>query len=85
VGAGKAPPPLVDDPVGETPKSPLHDHAGEVIAELGDPSARGLSLVVKLGLAGVIVAACYAWISAHAPRATRPAGWHGAYEMGGRV
>ena len=71
-GAGKASPsplPRVDDSVGETPTTPLQDHAGEVLAELGELSkAQGLSLFVKLGLAGVILAACYGWIRAHSPR-----------------
>jgi len=86
--AAKAPTPAVieDEHVGETTKSALQDHVGEVIAELGDPAAQGLSLYVKLGMGGLILAACYGWVRAHGPRAGRvPAGRHGAYEKSGQV
>lgn len=43
-------------------------------------SDEGLSLVVKLLLAGVIVAACVVFIKAYASRQTGFAGRHGAYE-----
>jgi len=81
MGTAKAPPPQVEDHIGETSKSPLNDHESEVIAEFGEPSAEGLSLFMKLGLAGIILAACYAWIRVHSPRNSRvSAGRHGAYE-----
>ncbi|KAK5124020.1 Peptidyl-prolyl cis-trans isomerase B [Meristemomyces frigidus] len=86
VGAGKAAPPapLDDDHIGGTSKSPLQDHASEVVAELADSSAQGLSLLMKLGLAGTILAACYGFVRAHSPRSSRvPAGRHGTYEKGG--
>ena len=81
----KAPPPQLEDHIGETSKTPLNDHESEVIAEFGEPaSVEGLSLFMKLGLAGIILAACYAWVRAHNPRSSRAsAGRHGAYEKGG--
>lgn len=87
VGAIKAPhpPSQLDDNIGGTDKTPLQDHASEVVAELGNgASEEGLSLFMKLGLAGVIVAACYGFVRAHSPRSSRvAAGRHGAYEKTG--
>lgn len=80
--------PKVQGNIGDTPKTPLHDHASEIIAEQGDPAQEGLSWVMKLGLIGVILAVCYGWIRAHSPHGSGsggsvPAGRHGAYEKTG--
>lgn len=81
--AGGASVPEIKDNVGETSKSPLHSHADEVEAELGQGSA-GLSPLMKLGLAGLILAACYVWVrvysSGGSSTAAAGAGRHGAYE-----
>lgn len=79
----------IKDNVGETPKSPLHSHGEEVEAEaagLGRDTA-GLSPLMKLGLAGLILAACYAWVrsgsgsgSSGAGAGGVSSGRHGAYE-----
>ena len=85
-GAGKAPPVTTDEHIGGTSESSLQDHAGEVIEELGDPSTEGLSLIMKLGLGGILVAACYAWVRAHSPRSSKSnSGRHGAYEKSGSL
>ena len=73
----------VNGAVGETAEDPLHNHEEETIAELGDPSTLGLSIFTKLGVLGIIVAACYAFVRSHSPGRTSPAGRHGAYEKGG--
>lgn len=84
MGAGKTPPPQLEESIGETLKTPLQDHASEVIAEFGEHSEQGLSLLMKLGLGGLVLAACYGFVRAHSPRTSRvPAGRHGAYEKGG--
>lgn len=84
MGAGKTPPPQLEDSIGGTSKSALNDHASEVAAEFGDASEQGLGLFTKLGLAGLVLALVYAFIRANSPRVTRmPAGRHGAYEKGG--
>lgn len=52
-----------------------------VVSQSDSKSDEGLSLVVKLLLAGVIVAACVIFIKAYASRQTGlAAGRHGAYE-----
>ncbi|KAI7235361.1 Peptidyl-prolyl cis-trans isomerase [Hortaea werneckii] len=74
--------PEIKDNVGETSKSPLHSHGDEIEAELGQGSA-GLSPLMKLGLAGLILAACYVWVrvySSSGGSSTASAGRHGAYE-----
>ncbi|KAI7523114.1 Peptidyl-prolyl cis-trans isomerase, partial [Hortaea werneckii] len=75
--------PEIKDNVGETAKSPLHSHGDEVeAAELGRDTA-GLSPLMKLGLAGLILAACYAWVrgsSSSSSGAGGVSGRHGAYE-----
>lgn len=49
-----------------------------------DPaSEEGLSLVVKLALAGAIFAACFAWVRARGSSRVGSAGRHGAYEKVG--
>ena len=58
----------VDANIGGTSKMPLQDHASEMLAELGDATSDGLSLFVKLGLAGAIVAICVGFIRAHGSR-----------------
>lgn len=85
--AGKAqhPPSLDDKPIGETSKSRLNDHEGEIIEELGSAAAEeDLSLFVKLCIAAVILALCYAFVRAYSPRSrSTVAGRHGAYEKTG--
>ncbi|KAI7342525.1 Peptidyl-prolyl cis-trans isomerase [Hortaea werneckii] len=76
--------PEIKDNVGETTKSPLHTHGDEVEAQLGRDTA-GLSPLMKLGLAGLILAACYAWVrsgssSSSSAGAGGVSGRHGAYE-----
>ena len=53
----------------------------DVVAQLGETTAaaEGLSLLMKLGLAGLILAACYGFVKANSPRRTAHAGRHGAY------
>lgn len=46
-------------------------------------STEDLSLVIKFGILGVIVAVCYAFVRSRSPRRTPMAGRHGAYEKGG--
>jgi len=53
------------------------------VPQLDSASEQGLSIVVKLCLAGVIFAACFAFIKAVAPRRAVVAGRHGAYEKVG--
>ena len=65
MGTVKAPAAQVDANIGGTSKMPLQDHASEMLAELGDATSDGLSLFMKLGLAGAIVAICYGFIRAH--------------------
>merc|ERR1712230_179892 len=76
--------PEIKDNVGETSKSPLHSHGDEVEAELGQDATAGLSPLMKLGLAGLILAACYVWVrgfgSGGSSAAAAGAGRHGAYE-----
>ncbi|KAI7155471.1 Peptidyl-prolyl cis-trans isomerase [Hortaea werneckii] len=76
--------PEIKDNVGETAKSPLHSHGDEVeAAGLGRDTA-GLTPLMKLGLAGLILAACYAWVrsgsSSSSAGAGSVSGRHGAYE-----
>ncbi|KAI7182189.1 Peptidyl-prolyl cis-trans isomerase [Hortaea werneckii] len=74
--------PEIKDNVGETAKSPLHSHGDEVEAELGRDTV-GLSPLMKLGLAGLILAACYAWVRSGSSLSSGGAGVsgrHGAYE-----
>lgn len=77
--------PEIKDNVGETAKSPLHSHGDEVeAAGLGRDATdtAGLSPLMKLGLAGLILAACYAWVrgSGAGGSLAAGAGRHGAYE-----
>ena len=53
------------------------------VSQVDGASEEGLSLVVKLLLAGVIVAACVAFIKAFASRRTGFADKHGVYEKVG--
>ncbi|KAI7319539.1 Peptidyl-prolyl cis-trans isomerase [Hortaea werneckii] len=80
---GVASVPEIKDNVGETAKSPLHTHGDEVeAARLGRDTA-GLSPLMKLGLAGLILAACYAWVrgaGSSSAGAGGVSGRHGAYE-----
>lgn len=80
----KAQPPVqIEDNIGGTDKSPLQDHESEIAAELEDTAAAvaGLSLLVKLGLAALLLAACYGWVRARSPKSSRSnSGRHGAYE-----
>jgi hypothetical protein len=83
-GGQAAATPDLKDSVGGTDKTPLNDHEGEVLAELGDKTADGLSLLWKLALGGAILGSCFAWVRWNSPRAGRAyAGRHGAYEKGG--
>jgi hypothetical protein len=87
-GSGKPPQPPVrqDEHIGETSQSALHDHEGEVAHETGKTSANDadLSLITKLAIAGVILAACYGFVRAYSPRkGNMQAGRHGAYEKAG--
>ncbi|KAI7507417.1 Peptidyl-prolyl cis-trans isomerase [Hortaea werneckii] len=66
--------PEIKDNVGETSKSPLHSHGDEVEAELGPDSSAGLSPLMKLGLAGLILAACYAFVRVYSSGASSAAG-----------
>jgi len=66
--ASKAPAADVDANIGGTSKMPLQDHASEMIAALGDVSTDGLSWLMKLGLAGAILAICYGFIRAHSSK-----------------
>lgn len=86
VKAGVATPPSqqINDHIGETAKTPLHDHEHEMVTELGE-SQEGLSLLLKLGLVGLILALCYGWVRAHSPSSSAPAGRHGAYAKSGQV
>jgi hypothetical protein len=80
------PPPSLDDkPIGETSKSRLNDHEGGAIEELDRIAAEeDLSLFVKLCIAAVILALCYAFVRAYSPRGrSTVAGRHGAYEKTG--
>ncbi|KAI6904590.1 Peptidyl-prolyl cis-trans isomerase [Hortaea werneckii] len=76
--------PEIKDSVGETTKSPLHTHGDEVeAAGLGRDATAGLSPLMKLGLAGLILAACYAWVRGfgyNSSSAAAAASRHGAYE-----
>ncbi|KAI6949657.1 Peptidyl-prolyl cis-trans isomerase, partial [Hortaea werneckii] len=77
--------PEIKDNVGETSKSPLHSHGDEMEAELGQDATAGLSPLMKLGLAGLILAACYVWVrgfgsGGSSAAAAAAAGRHGAYE-----
>ncbi|KAI6910471.1 Peptidyl-prolyl cis-trans isomerase [Hortaea werneckii] len=73
--------PEIKDNVGETAKSPLHTHGDEVEAELGRDATAGLSPLMKLGLAGLILAACYAWVrGSSSSSGAGVSGSHGAYE-----
>ncbi|KAK5681628.1 Peptidyl-prolyl cis-trans isomerase B [Elasticomyces elasticus] len=65
----------IQDNIGETPKSPLQDHAAEIAAELSDSSAGGLSLLVKLGLGALLVAGCYGWVRARGAQSGRPSSY----------
>ncbi|KAK4898886.1 Peptidyl-prolyl cis-trans isomerase B [Elasticomyces elasticus] len=62
----------IQDNIGETSKSPLQDHAAESAAELGDSSAGGLSLLVKVGLGALLVAGCYGWVRARGAQSGKP-------------
>jgi hypothetical protein len=55
----------------------------KTVPQLDSASEEGLSIVVKLCLAGVIFAACFAFIKTCAPRRTGVPGRHGAYEKVG--
>ena len=55
----------------------------KAVPQLDSTSEEGLSIVVKLCLAGVILAACYAFIKTCAPRRASVAGRSGAYEKVG--
>ncbi|KAI6814694.1 Peptidyl-prolyl cis-trans isomerase [Hortaea werneckii] len=89
--AAAVPPPAADgasvpeikDNVGETAKSPLHTHGDEVEAAGLGRDTVGLSPLMKLGLAGLILAACYAWVrgaGSSSAGAGGVSGRHGAYE-----
>lgn len=69
--------PEIKDNVGGTSKSPLHSHGDEVEAELGRDATAGLSPLMKLGLAGLILAACYVWVRGFGSGGAER---HGAYE-----
>ena len=71
-----------DGEEGDTAHQPILDQE-KTLPELGDPSAEGLSLITKFFVLALIVGVCYAYVRAHSPRRTGPAGRHGAYEKGG--
>ena len=80
-GSAEKQAPTIKDNIGETHK--LQDHSDEVLAELGDGSVEGLSWLMKISLAGVVLALCYGWVRMHGRRSNMHAGRHGAYEKGG--
>jgi hypothetical protein len=83
-GGGKPASADLKDNVGGTDKTPLSDHEGEILAELGDGSQDGLSLLWKFALGGAIIGSCFVWVRWNSPRKGRAyAGRHGAYEKGG--
>jgi hypothetical protein len=55
----------------------------KAVPQLDSTSEEGLSIVVKLCLAGVIFAACFAFIRTCSPRRSGVAGRSGAYEKVG--
>lgn len=55
----------------------------KTVPKLDSTSEEGLSIVVKLCLAGAIFAACFAFIRTCAPRRAGVAGRSGAYEKVG--
>lgn len=55
----------------------------KTVPKLDSASEEGLSIVVKLCLAGVIFAACFAFVRTFAPGRAGSAGRHGAYEKVG--
>ncbi|KAK5109740.1 Peptidyl-prolyl cis-trans isomerase B [Meristemomyces frigidus] len=72
------------DNIGETAKSSLQDHGGEVAAEMMDKqTGEGLTWTAKFGFAGVLLALCYGWVRWHGTSSKMHAGRHGAYEKGG--
>ncbi|KAK4561155.1 Peptidyl-prolyl cis-trans isomerase B [Recurvomyces mirabilis] len=75
--------PEAKENIGETHKSSLQDHAGEVLAEGGNGSEEGLSWLMKIFLAGVLLAMCYGWVQYQGKRSKTFAGRKGAYETGG--
>lgn len=71
-----------DTLAGEKESSDYAKTASSSSSSQSDPaSEEGLSLFVKLALAGVIFAGCFAWVKVRS--SSRPAGKHGAYEKVG--
>ncbi|KAK1026359.1 Peptidyl-prolyl cis-trans isomerase B [Friedmanniomyces endolithicus] len=80
------PPSHLEDNIGGTSKSPLQDHESEIVAELGEITNQGLSLLLKLGLGALLIAGWYGWVRAHSLRSSRTnVGRHGAYEKSGSL
>lgn len=84
--------PLDDEWAGASVDAPKVDAGGEKVGsgfdkalpvQSGSASEDGLSLVAKLALVGVIVAACVAFVKAYSPQKAGFAGRSGAYEKAG--
>lgn len=73
----------VSTPKETTVNEKLSSEIEKPVAQPGSASEDGLTLVVKLLLGGVIVAACVVFIKGYASRQTGFAGKHGAYEKVG--